>query len=138
MVRMRFGGQIVKFERCRCHDQRFTNALLYIDDMFERVFPRPLHSKLGEGDYACAVGGAVAAWASSGLSDSSSQATLDQAMVTALFGRDSLTMLRRRLLPSGRCVTKTSSGERGSYFVIRRPSLSKVISCIRESSGLSQ
>lgn len=57
MVRMRFGGQIVKFERCRCHDQRFTNDLLYIDDMFERVFPRRLHSKLGEGDYACAVGG---------------------------------------------------------------------------------
>jgi len=37
-------------------------------------------------------GGAVAAWASSGLTDSSGQSILDQAMVSALYGSQSLTI----------------------------------------------
>ena len=37
-------------------------------------------------------GGAVAAWASSGLTDSSGQSILDQAMVSALYGSQSLTV----------------------------------------------
>ena len=47
-------------------------------------------------------GGAVAAWASSGLTDSSGQSNLDQTMVSALYGGQSLTLARRRLPPSGR------------------------------------
>ncbi len=37
-------------------------------------------------------GGAVAAWASSGLTDSSGQSILDQAMISALYGSQSLTV----------------------------------------------
>ena len=37
-------------------------------------------------------GGAVAAWASSGLTDSSGQSNLDQTMVSALYGGQSLTL----------------------------------------------
>jgi len=37
-------------------------------------------------------GGAVAAWASSGLTDSAGQSTLNQAMVSALYGGQSLTI----------------------------------------------
>jgi hypothetical protein len=37
-------------------------------------------------------GGAVAAWASSGLTDSPGQSLLDQAMVSALYGSQSLTI----------------------------------------------
>ena len=37
-------------------------------------------------------GGAVVAWGSSGLTDSSGQSILDQAMVSALYGNRSLTV----------------------------------------------
>jgi len=38
------------------------------------------------------LGGAVAAWASSGLTDSAGQSILDQAVVSALYGSQSLTV----------------------------------------------
>jgi hypothetical protein len=66
----------------------FVLSMTCLNGYFQDVYTYPLAKAL----LAAPNGGAVAVWASSGLTDASPQSNIDQAMVKALYGASGTTI----------------------------------------------
>ena len=85
-------GRPVHFRHRQHADQRRGDAVCDFHDVPERVFPDVTTFSLAEAVLEAPGGGAVGVWASSGLTESAPQATLNQAMIKALYGGGSITV----------------------------------------------